>query len=125
LGNSYGVQKRVLVVDDEPHIRDLVAIWLDDDPRCDVVLQAGDLDVAVQLADHEHPDVILLDFEVGHRRSTEALPALRRSCPDALIVVHTAAADEAARANVEGHGANRIIEKASMSVADVIELALS
>jgi DNA-binding NarL/FixJ family response regulator len=119
------VHKRVLVVDDEPHIRDLVTIWFDDDPRCETVLQAGDLDAAVELADHEHPDVILLDFEVGRRTSTEALPALRRSCPEALILVHTASPEEAARANVEGRGADRIVEKASMSVSDVIELALS
>jgi DNA-binding NarL/FixJ family response regulator len=119
------VHKRVLVVDDEPHIRDLVTIWFDDDPRCEIVLQTDNLEGAVQLADNEHPDVILLDFEVGEQTSAEALPALRRSCPDALIVVHTASKDEAVRANVEGRGANHVVEKASMSVSDVIELALS
>lgn len=124
-GNYRYVHKRVLVVDDEPHLCDLVTIWLDDDPRCEVVVQANDLDAAVQLATAYHPDVILLDFRVGPRTSIEALPALRRICPDARIVIHTGSIDEARRADVEGHGADRVVEKASTSLPDVVELALS
>jgi DNA-binding NarL/FixJ family response regulator len=116
--------QRVLVVDDEREICDLITIWLDDDPRCDLVMQANDLDAAVLLADQEHPDVILLDFQVGRRTSIEALPELRRSCPDARIVIHTGSRDEAVRADVEGHGADRIVEKASTSIPDVVEMVL-
>jgi DNA-binding NarL/FixJ family response regulator len=101
-----------------------LTIWLDDDPRCDKVVQAHDLDVALQLADREHPDVILLDFQVGRRTSVEALPALRRSCPNARIVIHTGSRDEAVRADVEGQGADRILEKATVSIPDVVEVAL-
>ena len=78
--------QRILVVDDEQEICDLLTYWLDDDPRCDRVIQASDLDDAVHLAECEHPDVIVLDFKVGVRTSVEALPALRRSCPHARIV---------------------------------------
>ena len=116
--------QRILVVDDERDICDLLTIWLDDDPRCDKVMQAYDLDVALQLADREHPDVILLDFQVGSRTSVEALPALRRSCPKARIVIHTGSRDEAVRADVEGHGADHILEKATVSIPDVVEVAL-
>ena len=117
--------QRVLVVDDEREICDLITIWLDDDPRCERVIQAHDLDAAVDLADREHPDVIVLDFQVGQRTSIEALPALRHSCPDARIVVHTASRDEAIRANVEGHGADDIIEKASTSLPDLVDVVLA
>jgi len=116
--------QRVLVVDDEREICDLMTIWLDDDPRCDQVLQAHDLDRAMQLARQENPDVILLDFQVGPRTSIEALPSLRHSCPDARIVIHTGSRDEAIRADVEGHGADRIVEKATMSLPDVVEVVL-
>ena len=124
-GNFPVVPQRVLVVDDEQHICDLISIWLDDDPRCESVVQAHDLETAIKLAEQERPDVILLDFQVGQRTSVEALPDLRRSCPDARIVIHTASRDEAIRANVEGHGADQIVEKASTSIADVVELVLS
>ena len=124
-GNLLVVPQRVLVVDDEQHICDLISIWLDDDPRCERVVQAHDLDAAVLIAQREHPDVILLDFQVGQRTSVEALPDLRRSCPDARIVIHTGTPDEAIRANVEGHGADQIVEKATTSISDVVELVLS
>ena len=117
--------QRILVVDDEQDICDLFTIWLDDDPRCERVVQANTLDSAVRLAEREHPDVILLDFQVGERTSIEALPALRHSCPDARIVIHTGSRDEALRANVEGHGADEIIEKATTSIPHVVEVMLS
>lgn len=116
--------QRILVVDDEPEICDLLTIWLDDDPRCERVAQAHDLDAAVQLADREHPDVILLDFYVGPRTSVEALPALRRICPHARILLHTGNLDEAVRATVEGPGVDGIIEKATLSIPDIVEVAL-
>jgi len=118
------VPQRVLVVDDEQDICDLLTIWLDDDPRCERVVHARDLDAAIKLAEREHPDAILLDFQVGQRTSVEALPDLRRSCPEARIVIHTGSRDEAIRANVEGHGADRIIEKATTSIPEVVEVVL-
>jgi len=118
------VPQRILVVDDEPEICDLLTIWFGDDPRCDCVMQAHDLDMAVQLAAREHPDVILLDFHVGPRTSVEALPALRRSCPNARILLHTGNRDDALRAEVEGNGVDCILEKATLSIPDVVEVAL-
>jgi DNA-binding NarL/FixJ family response regulator len=118
------VPQRILVVDDQPEICDLLTIWLDDDPRCERVVQAHDLDVAVQLADREHPDVIVLDFHVGARTSVEALPELRRSCPHARILMHTGSRDEAVRAKVEGRGVDGILEKATVSIPDVVEIVL-
>ena len=123
--NGSMAPQRVLVVDDEREICDLVTIWLDDDPRCERVIQAHDLEAAVRLADRERPDVIVLDFEVGQHTSVEALPALRHSCPHARIVIHTGSRDEAVRANVEGHGADDVVEKATTSLPDLVEIVLA
>jgi DNA-binding response OmpR family regulator len=115
---------RVLVVDDERDICDLMAIWLEDDPRCAAVLQAHDLDRAQCIAETEHPDAILLDFQVGANTSVDALPDLRRSCPDARIIIHTGSRDDALRAEVLHLGADRVVEKATMSLPDVVETVL-
>ena len=123
-GHYVTVSKRVLVVDDEREICDLLAIWLEDDPRCDAVWQANDLDAAVHLADEMRPDAILLDFQVGELTSLAILPELRRSCPGSHIVIHTGSRDAAVRANVEGRGADVIVEKASVSIPDVVEIVL-
>jgi hypothetical protein len=39
-------------------------------------------------------------------------------------VIHTGSRDEAVRADVEGQGADRILEKATVSIPDVVEVAL-
>ena len=117
--------KRVLVIDDEQDICDLMAIWLSDDPRCERVWTAAELEAAVRLASDLHPDAILLDFHVAGRTSIEVLPHLRSSCPDARIIVHTANGAEAHRADVEGSGADRVVEKLTVSVPDVVEAVLA
>lgn len=116
--------RRVLVVDDEPGIRDLVTIWLEDDPRCEGIFQAGDLDAATSLVESESPDSILLDFKVGPRTSDEVLPTLRKCCPTARIIVHTASRDAALAAGVLALGADRLLEKAAVSLAATVDALL-
>jgi DNA-binding NarL/FixJ family response regulator len=116
--------KRVLVVDDEPDIVDLLGIWLDDDPRCGAVDRAASLADAVSCARASCPDAILLDFWVGAHSSATVLPMLRGLCPRARIVIHTGSYDEALRAHVVALGADGVVEKATISVADVVEALL-
>jgi DNA-binding NarL/FixJ family response regulator len=113
-----------LVVDDEQHICDLMSIWLDDDPRCERVWTASELDAAVRIARDHRPDAILLDFQVAGRTSVEVLPDLRSTCPHAHIIVHTSDGDAARRADVEGRGADRVVEKLAVSVPDLVEAVL-
>jgi DNA-binding NarL/FixJ family response regulator len=116
--------RRVLVVDDEPDIRDLVVIWLEDDPRCDGIYQAGDLDDAINKVKAEIPDSILLDFKVGARTADEVLPVIRAACPHARIIVHTASRDAALAADVLELGADHLLEKAAVSLAATVEALL-
>ena len=116
---------RVLVVDDEPDIVDLMTIWLEDDPRCKAVERAATLDQALQVTQATNPDVILLDFRLDGQTSASVLPALRSTCPQARILIHTASRVEAEDARVLALGADAILEKASVSVDEVVEAVLS
>jgi DNA-binding response OmpR family regulator len=115
---------RVLVVDDEADILDLMTIWLEDDPRCKAVDRATTLDQATDVAQVNCPDVILLDFRLGSQTSVIILPALRRTCPEARILIHTASRAEADTARVLALGADDILEKATVSVDAVVEAVL-
>jgi two-component system nitrate/nitrite response regulator NarL len=115
-------RKRVVVVDDEQDIRDLLVIWLRDDPRCDSVSEAADLDSAVQLAERNRPDAILLDFFLGRRLCVEVLPAMRSLCPQARIIVYTASRRAAEAASVLAVGADMVLEKGSVSVDELVAL---
>jgi DNA-binding NarL/FixJ family response regulator len=116
---------RVLVVDDEPDIIDLMTIWLEDDPRCKAVERAATLQQALQVTEATNPDVILLDFRLDGQTSASVLPALRATCPQARILIHTASRDEAEAARVLALGADAILEKATVSVDQVVEAVLS
>ena len=115
---------RVLVVDDEPDIVDLMTIWLEDDPRCKAVERASTLEQALQVTEASNPDVILLDFRLDGQTSASVLPALRSTCPAARILIHTANREDADRAQVLALGADAILEKATVSVDQVVEAVL-
>jgi len=115
---------RVLVVDDEPDIIDLMTIWLEDDPRCKAVERATSLEQALQVAQSCNPDVMLLDFRLHGQTIASILPALRSTCPEAKILIHTANREDADRAQVLALGADAILEKATVSVDQVVEAIL-
>ena len=115
---------RVLVVDDEPDILDLMTIWLEDDPRCKAVERATSLDQALATAQASCPDAILLDFRLGGEVSASVLPQLRTACPNARILIHTASRADADAAQVLALGADAVLEKATVSIAAVVEAVL-
>ena len=116
---------RVLVVDDEQDILDLMTIWLEDDPRCKSVERATSLAQAIEIAESSCPDSVLLDFRLGAEDSASVLPRLRHACPDARILIHTASRAEADAARVLSLGADGILEKATVSVDAVVDAVLA
>ena len=114
----------VLVVDDEPDIRELLEILLADDPRADVVASTGELDCVLPLAADVAPDVVILDVMFGHRTCAEILPELRAASPQSRIVVFTASRRNALSLGLLDLGANVILQKVTASFDEVIDQAL-
>jgi len=117
--------RRVLVVDDEPDIRDLLTMLFEDDGRCAAVAAVGDLDQAVGAAHQLAADSIVLDLMFGHRTCVEVLPNLRSARPQAHIVVFTSSRRAAMAAGVLDLGANVVVQKVSVSFEDLIDLTLN
>jgi DNA-binding NarL/FixJ family response regulator len=118
------VAKTVLVVDDEPDLRTLLCFLLEIDGRCDEIAQAEDAPGALREAIRAEPDAVILDFMLGEVTAAEVLPQLRATCPDARIVVFTAAPESAQAADVIARGADIIAAKATESIDHVIDLTL-
>jgi DNA-binding NarL/FixJ family response regulator len=79
---------RVLLIDDEPDLRDLLTISLEIEPGCEVVGCASTLAEGAELARTTQPDVIVTDLVLGLALPPEELLGeLRSSAPDAAIVV--------------------------------------
>lgn len=84
-----GEKIRVLVVDDEAALRRLIRERLEADEACTVVAEAADTDTALRLAEDEQPDVVLLDLLLGPERGVDAIGALLRVAPEAMVAVLT------------------------------------
>lgn len=79
---------RVLICDDEPDIRLLFRTAFEREGA--IVDEAGDGDECLEVATANPPDVVILDLMMPKRDGLSTLPALRRRCPNAAVVVVTA-----------------------------------
>src|SRR4051794_35650704 len=84
----YGHRVRVLICDDEPHIRLLYRSEFE--LAGAEVVCAGDGDECIEVADREHPDVIILDLRMPKRDGLSALPTLRDHQPGVHVLVVSA-----------------------------------
>ena len=88
LCGRYGLHVRVLICDDEPHIRLLYRSEFEL-AGAEVVV-AADGDECIEVADRENPDMIILDLRMPNRDGLSALPELREHKPGAHVLVVSA-----------------------------------
>jgi two-component system chemotaxis response regulator CheY len=102
----------VLIVDDDPSIRKLVATTLEDVAGFELV-EAADGDEALELAREDAPAIVLLDIDMPGIDGFEACRRLRAQpeTADATVVMLTAAADQEAERAAEEAGADLFITK--------------
>ncbi len=94
-GSVSEVGHRVLVVDDDPTVSDVVRRYLEQD-GCRVRL-ADDGPAALVAVAAEQPDLVVLDLMLPGLDGLEVCRRLRRSVPDLPIVMLTALGEEADR----------------------------
>jgi CheY-like chemotaxis protein len=78
---------QVLLVDDVPAFRRLVATALRLRGGFEVVAEASDARSAVELAAAERPDVVVLDLGLPDLAGHDVIQAIRDACPESKIVV--------------------------------------
>ncbi len=80
---------RVLIVDDHAVVREGIAALLGRQPDMMAVGEASDGDEAVALFRELAPDVTLMDIQMGRMGGIEAIEQIRRTSPEAKILVLT------------------------------------
>ncbi len=88
-------KKHILVVDDEPHIREVVELYLRRDGF--EVEAVGDGAAALAAIDRKAPDLIVLDLMLPRIGGFQVTRALRQGAQDIPIIMLTAKSDEADR----------------------------
>jgi CheY-like chemotaxis protein len=112
----------VLIVDDDPFIRKLIATTLEDVSGFEL-LQAGDGEEAVELAGRESPQIVFLDIDMPRLNGIDACRRLREqpASADATIVMLTAAAGDEAESEAVAAGADLFLTK-PFSPLDLLRL---
>lgn len=110
---------RVVLVDDQPLVRDLLRVRLQIDGRFDVVGEAYSGGEGLMLARVHRPDVVVLDVGMPGISGLTVIPALAEECPDTKIVVYTALGDADLEQEAFARGADFVADKL-MNVNDLI-----
>jgi two-component system, OmpR family, KDP operon response regulator KdpE len=82
------IRHKVLIVDDEPHIRRLVQAAL---ARADYATQeAGTARDAMERIREDRPDVVLLDLGLPDRDGLELVPLIKQAQPETTLIIVSA-----------------------------------
>ena len=81
---------RVLLVDDDAHLRAVVGRALQLDGCFEVVAEASDGAEAIEWAELLRPDLVLLDLAMPGMDGHQALPGLLQAAPDSKVVIFSA-----------------------------------
>lgn len=80
---------RILLVDDHAVVREGLRLVLGQQPDLAVIAEAGSPAEAIEVAEREQPDVVLMDIALGSEDGVAAIDVLRTRLPRARILVLT------------------------------------
>src|SRR5438132_10231255 len=84
---------RVAIADDDEGMRVLLRTMLSLSPGIEFVGEAADGIEAVKLAEHENPDVVLLDVQMPRLDGIGAAEIIQAFRPSIRVLLHTASID--------------------------------
>jgi DNA-binding NarL/FixJ family response regulator len=101
----------IMIIDDHVVIRSGLRMLIEHDQRMKVVAQAGNRVEALERADSERPDVIILDLVLGDDDGLSFLPELCEASPDSRVLVLTGVQNPDAHRRAIRRGAMGIVLK--------------
>jgi CheY-like chemotaxis protein len=106
------VNRTILIVDDDPGIRRLIATTLEDVSGYRMT-EASDGEEAVRQARDGHPEIVFLDIDMPRLNGIEACRRLRSEpgTADATIVMLTGDADDEVERHARAAGADLFLTK--------------
>ena len=80
---------RIMVVDDHPVVRKGLSTFLSNEPDLKVIGAASDGEEALQLADEDCPDVVLMDLSMPGMSGIETTRRLVEAHPEVRVIMLT------------------------------------
>lgn len=81
---------KVLLVDDEPHIRKILQKVIEDNPAFEVVGDCDNMTEAIIQFNGKKPDVVFMDIEINSGSGIDCAKVIRELKPDVKIIFATA-----------------------------------
>ena len=114
---------RVLIVDDDDRLRDVLSLYIDYEDGLEVAGTAADAKSAAAMASELRPDAIVLDYHMPGLDGLAAIPLLRDALPDVRIVMFSADDDRQACDTALASGATAYVTKnGQRGLDDVVRL---
>jgi len=114
---------RVLIVDDDDRLRDVLSLYIDFEDGLSVAGTAGSAAQATALATDLRPDAIVLDYHMPGIDGLQAIALLREALPDVRIVMFSADDDRNASDAAIASGAAAFVTKNGQEgLDDVVRL---
>jgi DNA-binding NarL/FixJ family response regulator len=101
----------LLLVEDEPLVRQGLHTWLERVGEIRVIGEASDGTEAIALAQALHPDVVLMDISMPTTDGIAATASLRASVPHCAVVLLSLYDDATMRARANAAGAVTLVGK--------------
>lgn len=101
---------RVLVVDDTPHVRKMLTSMLSLD-GFEIAAEASAGQEAIELAEVQNPDVIIMDYAMPGMNGLEASSRIRQSRPHQNIILYTAYLDKEIERRAQEIGVSACLSK--------------
>lgn len=107
------MRKCILIVDDNPKIRQIVRAVLEAKPGCKVCGEAVDGKDAIEKASQLHPDLVVLDMVMPVMNGLEAARVLNKIMPDVPVVMLTSHANKLVEPEARAAGIRAVLSKES------------
>ena len=108
---SFEQKIKVLVVDDQPNVRQGLKMRLALEPDITVIGETGDGVTALELAEKLQPDVIIMDIEMPEMDGITVTQKLQELYPGMAVVILSMYGDAGTSARAKAAGAIALVEK--------------
>ena len=109
--DGLATRTRVMLVDDHPDFRDLLAALLEGQPDLEVVAQAGSLAEARSQAATARFDVVVLDLGLPDGNGADLIGELREASPEGAVLIMSASLHPTNIERAMREGADEVLDK--------------
>jgi len=117
---------RVVIIEDEADVRELIRARLGVDERFDVVGEGADAASAVAVVETTQPDVVVLDLSVPGAVGTDLVTMILEATPSAKVAVFSGLPAELVRAEALARGAASYVLKGDVeNLVDALDALIA